>query len=158
MYYLVFSFLSVWFCWQYKWKSPATHKSTIFKMKIQDHLRQRLSYSRFKTICGKAEINLVETNTLILCGVYIYIYFYLQALSFIYWILIITIIHIVLYAINKRVRKQSHWHRWEIHFNLYEVLNQTVIIYKLKFFTVMNLCAIVQKICMLYHGCTMIVK
>lgn len=86
------------------------------------------------------------------------IYFYLQALSFIYWILIITIIHIVLYAINKRVRKQSHWHRWEIHFNLYQVLNQTVIIYKLKFFTVMNLCAIVQKICMLYHGCTMIVK
>lgn len=91
-------------------------------------------------------------------GLYIYIYFYLQALSFIYWILIITIIHIVLYAINKRVRKQSHWHRWEIHFNLYQVLNQTVIIYKLKFFTVMNLCAIVQKICMLYHGCTMIVK
>lgn len=87
-----------------------------------------------------------------------YIYFYLQALGFIYWILIITIIHIVLYAINKRVRKQSHWHRWEIHFNLYQVLNQTVIIYKLKFFTVMNLCAIVQKICMLYHGCTMIVK
>lgn len=86
------------------------------------------------------------------------IYFYLQALSFIYWILIITIIHIVLYAINKRVRKQSHWHRWEFHFNLYQVLNQTVIIYKLKFFTVMNLCAIVQKICMLYHGCTMIVK
>lgn len=91
-------------------------------------------------------------------GLYIYIYFYLQALSFIYWILIITIIHIVLYAINKRVRKQSHWHRWEFHFNLYQVLNQTVIIYKLKFFTVMNLCAIVQKICMLYHGCTMIVK
>lgn len=90
--------------------------------------------------------------------VFFYIYFYLQALSFIYWILIITIIHIVLYAINKRVRKQSHWHRWEIHFNLYQVLNQTVIIYKLKFFTVMNLCAIVQKICMLYHGCTMIVK
>lgn len=90
--------------------------------------------------------------------VFFNIYFYLQALSFIYWILIITIIHIVLYAINKRVRKQSHWHRWEIHFNLYQVLNQTVIIYKLKFFTVMNLCAIVQKICMLYHGCTMIVK
>lgn len=90
--------------------------------------------------------------------VFFYIYFYLQALGFIYWILIITIIHIVLYAINKRVRKQSHWHRWEIHFNLYQVLNQTVIIYKLKFFTVMNLCAIVQKICMLYHGCTMIVK
>lgn len=90
--------------------------------------------------------------------VFFYIYFYLQALSFIYWILIITIIHIVLYAINKRVRKQSHWHRWEFHFNLYQVLNQTVIIYKLKFFTVMNLCAIVQKICMLYHGCTMIVK
>lgn len=90
--------------------------------------------------------------------VFLNIYFYLQALSFIYWILIITIIHIVLYAINKRVRKQSHWHRWEFHFNLYQVLNQTVIIYKLKFFTVMNLCAIVQKICMLYHGCTMIVK
>lgn len=90
--------------------------------------------------------------------VFFNIYFYLQALSFIYWILIITIIHIVLYAINKRVRKQSHWHRWEFHFNLYQVLNQTVIIYKLKFFTVMNLCAIVQKICMLYHGCTMIVK
>lgn len=43
-------------------------------MKIHDHLRQRLSYSRFKTICGKAEINLVETNTLILCGFFLYIF------------------------------------------------------------------------------------
>lgn len=87
-----------------------------------------------------------------------FFYFYLQALSSIYWILIITIIYIVLYDTNKRVRKRSHWHRWEIHFNLYQVLNQTVIIYTLKIFTVMSLCAIVQKICMLYLGCTIVVK
>lgn len=87
-----------------------------------------------------------------------FFYFYLQALSFIYWILIITIIYIVLYDTNKRVRKRSHWRRWEIHFNLYQVLNQTVIIYTLKIFTVMSLCAIVQKICMLYLGCTIVVK
>lgn len=119
-------------------------------MKI--HFGQTLSYLRFRTICGKAEINIVETNTLILCG--FFFYFYLQALSFIYWILIITIIYIVLYDTNKRVRKRSHWHRWEIHFNLYQVLNQTVIIYTLKTFTVMSLCAEdLHALSWLYHCC-----
>lgn len=38
---------------------------------MEIHFGQTLSYLRFRTICGKAEINIVETNTLILCGFFL---------------------------------------------------------------------------------------